>query len=419
MATRGFARFATLWQSYRQAHGLAREPQRRDEYRLLKDLCLAVAPQALRPARGDQVAVIRLDNIGDFVLWLEGARAVRRRFPRPAQALTLIAPASWAGFAMASGLFDALFEIDIDRFRADRRHRRRVFAELAARRFGTVINPTGSRIFWADDCVALATLAPRRIANRGDLMNKLPHLEPISDRWYTEILGERDRDGHELDRNWAFAAAFDPAAGPRLPSLPPAMVERPARLAAGTPCFTLFVGASRRSKVWPMDRFAEIAVRLHRRTGWHAVVCGAPEDAPLAAELGSRLAAIPVENAAGRTTLAELAGVIAASRLVVTNDTCAVHIAAATATPAVCVVGGGHFGRFVPYPAAGPFAAPVLSVAHPMPCFHCNWRCVYPTPADRPVPCIEHVGVAAVWDAIEAIGLSELAPLPRAVAEMR
>ncbi|MDP6447479.1 MAG: hypothetical protein QF805_27025, partial [Pirellulaceae bacterium] len=40
----------------------------------------------------------------------------------------------------------------------------------------------------------------------------------------------------------------------------------------------------------------------------------------------------------------------------------------------VVIVGGGHFGGFVPYPAevAPPNARFVF---HEMPCYHCFWRC--------------------------------------------
>jgi ADP-heptose:LPS heptosyltransferase len=111
---------------------------------------------------------------------------------------------------------------------------------------------------------------------------------------------------------------------------------------------------------------------------------------------------IPIKDACGQTTLPELAGVIANAKLTVTNDTSAAHLAAALCTPAVAILGGGHFGRFLPYPAECKPDNGALHVAcHSMPCYQCNWRCVHARRPDDPGPCITSVTVDAVWAIVE------------------
>ncbi len=41
---------------------------------------------------------------------------------------------------------------------------------------------------------------------------------------------------------------------------------------------------------------------------------------------------------------------ISETELLISNDTSAIHIAAAVGTPFICISNGSHFGRFHPYP---------------------------------------------------------------------
>ena len=52
----------------------------------------------------------------------------------------------------------------------------------------------------------------------------------------------------------------------------------------------------------------------------------------------------------GKTTLPQLAKLISLSKILISNETSAVHFAAAVGTPFVCLSNGNHFGRFNPYP---------------------------------------------------------------------
>jgi len=52
---------------------------------------------------------------------------------------------------------------------------------------------------------------------------------------------------------------------------------------------------------------------------------------------------------AGKTTIAQLVELIRNASLLIGNDSAAIHMAAATQTPSVCILGGGHYGRFLPY----------------------------------------------------------------------
>lgn len=105
-----------------------------------------------------------------------------------------------------------------------------------------------------------------------------------------------------------------------------------------TGAVVVHVGAFYGSRQWPVERFAEVARRLHS-AGHRVVVTGDERDQPRAAAV-AEAAGLPDEDVlAGRIGLAEFAAVIARAQLVVTADTGAGHLASAYAVPSVVIFG--------------------------------------------------------------------------------
>jgi len=99
------------------------------------------------------------------------------------------------------------------------------------------------------------------------------------------------------------------------------------------------------AKRWPEDRFAAVAARLVRDRGATCVIVGAPHDRPAARGIESWLraqapdAAARVVDLVGRTSLAALAGIAVRSRVFVSNDSGAMHLAAAVGRRVVAIFG--------------------------------------------------------------------------------
>src|SRR5262249_37167567 len=209
---------------------------------------------------------------------------------------------------------------------------------------------TYSRNTWGDGFLVKATGGSMRIGHVGDLSNATRYAKMLTDHWYSELVSGAEHATHELEKNWHFAKRFDPQAILRVQELESAMISRPRWLPEDKGYFVLFPGAAHPIRRWPIERFGEIAARIHARTGWIAIVCGLASDSTAARKLIADARDVPIVDASGQTTLSELAGVIAGAKLTVTNETSAAHLAAALSAPAVAILGGGHFGRFLPYP---------------------------------------------------------------------
>ena len=111
---------------------------------------------------------------------------------------------------------------------------------------------------------------------------------------------------------------------------------------AGTgPFLGVVPGAAHATKRWPSERFAEAADALMSSvdlSGGKVLILGSAEDLPAARAVAERLRA-PSVNLAGETTTADLFRLLAQCRLVLTNDSGAMHAAAALDVPTVAVFG--------------------------------------------------------------------------------
>jgi ADP-heptose:LPS heptosyltransferase len=352
-------------------------------------------PQRLKK----KLLVIRLDAIGDFILWLDAARELRRLYPPEQYEITLLGNHIWTSLAEKLPWFEQIWPLERKQYLLNPLYFIRMLLKVRAGSFDIVINPTCSREFKVGDVLVKASQAPLRIGSTGDLDRIKPWQRRISDRWYTLLIPAQDKSLMELERNADFMRGLGAetfrSSVPELPlvsGLPPGFMARD--------YVVIVPGAGSPAKQWPARRFSEIAGRIHQKTGWQAIICGGPDDEPLGKTILEE-SAVPSENWCAKTSLPELVAVLAGARLVIANDTGAVHIAAARSVPVVCIMGGGHPGRFMPYrietPTSKPLPVPVMA---DMDCFGCGWvRCCDAEPGAA-APCIVQVSVDTVWNAV-------------------
>lgn len=93
------------------------------------------------------------------------------------------------------------------------------------------------------------------------------------------------------------------------------------------------------SRNYDPNRFAAAARRLNEITGWSVVVTGIEKDRDRAFPLLQALGNCAIDLI-GKTSLSELADLVAEAQLVLTNNTSTMHIADATQTPMVVLFAG-------------------------------------------------------------------------------
>ncbi len=96
------------------------------------------------------------------------------------------------------------------------------------------------------------------------------------------------------------------------------------------------------AKRWPEDRFVAAAAAVHQQTKCGCVVVGGANDVEAATGMMQQLQrakVTPLINLASRTTLRQLCAVLKLCRVVLTNDSGPMHVAAAVGTPVVVPFG--------------------------------------------------------------------------------
>lgn len=357
----------------------------------------------------DRILVVRVDAIGDFILWIDAAQATVKYYKAQGKKVVLLANAIWASWAKELAIFDDIIALDRHLYIDSLLYRFRIGYRIRMLGCAIAVHPTYSREWLFGDAIVRISGAEERIGSSGNNSNITSPQKRISDRWYTRLIYSDPSTQMELIRNAEFVKGlFGIDFRGKLPNLRATSELRldgafAAAIGDSPRYYVLFPGAGFKYRQWPVRSFAQIAERVYRKAGWQGVVCGGDADRELAEQLCKQCSA-PLLNWAGRTDLSQLAAIVAAAQLLLTNETSATHLAAACGVPTVCILGGGHYGRFMPYEVEQTDDRPLPhAIIHQMPCFGCNWRCIYERSYGAPVPCIEQIGMAEVWQAISKI----------------
>ena len=121
------------------------------------------------------------------------------------------------------------------------------------------------------------------------------------------------------------------------------------------------------AKRWLPERFADLADRLIGALHADVLVFGSREERPLAETIASEMEHTPI-ILAGETTLRQFMALLARCRLVVTNDSGPMHLAAALGVPLVATFGSTHER------ATGPLSPRARVVSQHVSCSPCGLR---------------------------------------------
>jgi heptosyltransferase II len=108
----------------------------------------------------------------------------------------------------------------------------------------------------------------------------------------------------------------------------------------------MFPGAGNASRVWPLEKFAEVADHLIRNDRVRVIVFAGPEERALVPQMRSVFPGGTIFF--DRLTIPQLASAQARLTLFISNDTGPAHIAAAVGTPVVVILDQPDLNSFTP-----------------------------------------------------------------------
>lgn len=283
--------------------------------------------------------MIRATNwVGDAILALPALRAVRQRFPEAY--ISIVARPYVADIYRDQRVCDELIPYDPKGDHRGWSGREKLIAELRARKFDVALLLQN-----AFDAAWLAWRAriPERIGYsrdaRGPLLTKsIPvprpgEIPPHEKFYYLELLRRAGWIDQLRDDTYIALDVPEAACQRALQTL----------LAAGArpnaPRIAVGAGASYGSaKCWPPDRFAKALNVLLTRQDADIVLFGTTAEIPVSNAIAADLQRAPI-NLTGKTSIAELPGLLSQCHLFLGNDSGAMHVAAAMGVPVVAIFG--------------------------------------------------------------------------------
>lgn len=355
----------------------------------------------------EHILWVRLDAIGDALLAASMLEPLRGAFP--GARISVVCQPHVAELYEACPFVDQVLTVDKAAALRDPSHLKAVLADIAGLGADLCLHSVYSREPLAD-VIAGACGALRRIGHFGDDHNRSPEDRPKLDACYTELVPPGEAWDLELDRHRDFLGHL----GIRTEALRPCVwttdedgleADRLLREAGleGRSFIVLFAGAQWDMRVYP--RYAEaLAPVLTDHPDLAVLALGTEKERALSQDILDRLPADAL-NLCGAVSLRVCAALMGRARIGVGAETGLAHMAAAMGLPHAVVLGGGHFGRFMPYSPL------TFSAVLPLDCFLCDWRCIHPRHH-----CVKDLDPAVLGEAIRR-ALAAGSDLPCVVAQ--
>lgn len=152
------------------------------------------------------------------------------------------------------------------------------------------------------------------------------------------------------------------------------------------------------TKRWPAERFAMVLNQIAPHCELPTLLLGAPDEFDRCAEVARACHKAPV-NLAGRTTVLEMAAIVARCTALLCQDSASAHLATAFSRPLVCLIGPTNEYR------TGPYRRPETVVRLDVPCSPCYLR--FLSQCRHGHRCMEELQVEPVVQALRhALGIS-------------
>jgi ADP-heptose:LPS heptosyltransferase len=339
-----------------------------------------------------RLLITKTDAIGDYILFRNFIEVVKSSETYKNYQVDLLGNVLWQDIALK---YDAAYVNQFIFIKAGPMVTQpvKVF-KLAWRLFKgnyeVALQPSSTRTFIGDSFAGF-TAAKQIVGFESDNEGIIARYKNKTDKFYTQRLLLPDTIYFEFERSKFFFDSFlDTDTTISATSIP---VEK-----TGDGGIVIFPGAGVFGREWGGDNFTALIKQIKQHSARPVYLAGGPGEAAIGEFIIANLPAGSVVNLIGQSTLPQLIDLIGQAALVIANETSAIHIAVATKTKSVCILGGGHFERFAPYPAYFEYAP--VCVFEKMECYYCNWDCIYKPAANEVYPCIGKISVDNVWQAV-------------------
>ncbi|MDR3610936.1 MAG: glycosyltransferase family 9 protein [Ignavibacteriaceae bacterium] len=298
-----------------------------------------------------KLLLIRLDSIGDYVLFRNFIKEVKEDNNFKGYKITLAGNVLWKNMAefLDKDYIDQFIWIQRDRFYSNPFYKFQILKFINSSGFDIVINPIFTRGILFDDTLVKASIADNKVGSEGAPDKALRWKRRLlSDSYYTRLIPASEENLFEFYRNKEF---FNNLLNKNIQlSGPHIEAETINYDIPYNKYLVIFPGAYNRGRRWGANNFISITKYILSNYSYDVLICGSLQDEHESVKIFKESRSEKVHDYTGRTSLLELIKILSGAELLIANDTSAIHISAALQKQFICISNGNHIGRFNPYP---------------------------------------------------------------------
>ena len=322
-------------------------------YRFLifKIIDFAISLQSHQTYNGT-ILIIRLDSIGDYILARNFILYIKQSKKYKNYKITLCGNVVWKDLAETfdKSAVDNFIWLNRKKFNNNPFYKYKLLKNIYQSGFEVAVDTTFSREILFGDSIVKMSKAKERIGSAGaqDAYVKWKR-NLLSDKYYTNLIVQSAENTFEFYRNKEF---FEKILQENINIIKPEIDTSTVSLQLPTQkdFAVIFPGAQEEKRRWSSSNFEIIIEHLIAKYNFDVIIAGSSADSLISRKMIKCRTSKVCLDMTGKTNLPQLAKLISLSKILISNETSAVHFAAAVGTPFVCISNGQRFGRFMPYP---------------------------------------------------------------------
>jgi ADP-heptose:LPS heptosyltransferase len=307
-----------------------------------------------KPDTKPTLLILRHDAIGDYILFRNYLPYIRNHSLYKDYKIVLVGNVLWQDLAedLDKNYVDQFIFFNVKKFTQGIFYRYRILKKIYAQQYDEFVYPVYAREYQAEHLLAGLTVK-KAVAYHTPPPDYASWQRKKMNTFYHQLIPPPENTFlFEGIKNQYFISQWLKQDIPTLKPTINFLSSENKNSLPFVPYLVLFPSASTSRKRWSTQHFATVAQHiLDTYPSFHVVIAGSLQD-NLYAEKIIRLcrSSDRIQNWTGKTSLTELAHLIKNAKLLISNDTVAVHIAASVQCPFICIAMGQDKGKFIPYP---------------------------------------------------------------------
>jgi len=303
----------------------------------------------------EKVLIIRLDEIGDYLLWRKFITELLEASICNQKEVHLIGNAAWKSLfelEFTNNPFAKIYWLNKNLYKKSIIYRFKTSKWLFQENYSAVINPTYSRAKRVDDSIVKAAKSD---SNYGFVRNNenYLHYEQSYDRnLYNNLLPINEKPVFELNRNKTFTEWITQNKSLISNTLLFEKIILPevkTKYQLPDNYFVLFPGSRSAKRIWSADNFSIVSNYLYDQYKFTVILAGAASDSQYGEAFENNYTH-PMVNLIGSTNLPETLALLKGAKCTLSVDTGSIHLAASVNALCIGIFNGSQYGRFSPYP---------------------------------------------------------------------